>query len=83
MAGRRYPTSEVRGGGLEDLPHVQGQGKRLGGETPLPRRGGCAGCRRAERSYSMFNVRRDGNEEIPLAQSKEQWLHFAGTAKKR
>ena len=24
VAGRRYPTPEVRGGGREDQPHVQG-----------------------------------------------------------
>ena len=35
-------------------------------------------CRRAERSYSTFKVRR-GN----LVQGKEQWLHFAGAAVKR
>ena len=27
-------------------------------------------CRRAERSYSMFKVRRGGREEIPLVQGK-------------
>ena len=41
------------------------------------------GCRRAERSYSMFKVRRGGGEEIPLVQGKEQWLRFAGTPVKR
>ena len=41
------------------------------------------GRRRAERSYSMFKVRRGGREEIPLIQGKEQWLHFAGAAVKR
>ena len=41
------------------------------------------GCRRAERSYSMFKVRRGGHEEIPLVQGKEQRLHFAGAAMKR
>ena len=41
------------------------------------------GHRRAERSYSTFKVRRGGNEEMPLIQSKEQWLHFAGAAMKR
>ena len=40
-------------------------------------------CRRAERSYSMFKVRRGGGEEIPLIQRKEQWLRFAGEAVKR
>ena len=39
--------------------------------------------RRAERSYSMFKVRRGGCEEIPLVQGKEQWLHFAGVAVNR
>ena len=39
--------------------------------------------RRAERSYSKFNVSRGSGEEIPLIQSKEQWLYFAGAAVKR
>ena len=41
------------------------------------------GCRRAERSYSTFKVRRGGPDEIPLVQGKKQWLHFAGAAVKR
>ena len=40
-------------------------------------------CRRAERSYSTFKVRRDNHEEIPLLQGKEQWLRFAGAAMTR
>ena len=36
------------------------------------------GCRRAERSYSMFKVRRGR-----LFQGKEQQLRFAGAAVKR
>ena len=36
------------------------------------------GRRRAERSYSTFQVRRG-----ELIQGKEQWLHFAGAAVKR
>ena len=40
-------------------------------------------CRRAERSYSMLEVRRGGCEEIALVQGKEQRLHFAGAAMKR
>ena len=39
--------------------------------------------RRAERSYSMFKVRRGGLEEIPLIQGKEQQLSFAGAAMKK
>ena len=41
------------------------------------------GCRRANRSYSTFKVKRGGGEEIPLVQGKEQWLCFAGAAMKR
>ena len=74
----------------------RGQGRRLGGATPRPRSGVEAersnpmsnerwlcGRRRAKRSYSMFNVRRGGGEEIPLVQGKEQQLCFAGAAVKR
>ena len=39
--------------------------------------------RRAERSYSMFKVRRGGCEDIPLIQSEEERLHFAGAAVRR
>ena len=39
--------------------------------------------RRAERSYSVIKVRRDGCEEIPIVQGKEQRLRFAGAAMKR
>ena len=38
------------------------------------------GCRKAERSYSMFKVRRGRSEEELLVQGKEQRLHFAGAA---
>ena len=41
------------------------------------------GCRRAERSYSTFKVRRGGPEKIPLIQGREQQLCFAGAAMKR
>ena len=43
-AGRSYPTSEVRGSGQEELPHLRSQGRRPGGATPRPRSGGCAGA---------------------------------------
>ena len=41
------------------------------------------GRRRAKRSYSTFKVKGRSCEEIPLVQSKEQWLCFAGAAVKR
>ena len=41
------------------------------------------GQRRAERSYSTFEVRRGGHEETLLIQGKEQRLCFARAAEKR
>ena len=82
---------EVRGGGREELSHIQGQGWRPRGATPRPRSGAVAETsyptyevwqlhrrKRAESSYSTFKVRR-GN----LIQDKEQRLRFAGAAVKR
>ena len=85
LVRRSYPTSEVRGGGQEELPHVRVRGQRQRGTTPCLKSGqqprGTTPrprCRRAERSYSTFKVRR-GN----LIQGKEQQLRFAGAAVKR
>ena len=39
--------------------------------------------RRVERSYSTSKIRRGGCEEIPLIQSKEQPLSFAGAPVRR
>ena len=69
--------------------------RQLRGPTPCPRSRAVAErsnrrskeqrlcSRRAERSYSTFNVRRGGPEEIPLLQGREQQLRFAGGAVKR
>ena len=38
-------------------------------------------CRRAERSYSMFKVRRGGHEEIPLIQGKRNPSEMVGVAR--
>ena len=54
---------EVRGGGRE--------------EHPTSKERWLHGCRRAERSYSMFKVRMGSCEEIPLIQGKEKQLRFA------
>ena len=69
-AERSYPASEVRGGGREDQPHVQGAVAARGAGGP-------------RRSYPTLKVRKKGGEEIPLVQGKEQRLHFAGAAVKR
>ena len=96
MAKRSYPTSDVRGCGLEELPHTRGQGRRPRGATQCLRSGAEAERsypmskeqqlrrrRRANRSYSTFKVRRGGREEIPLVQGKEQRLSFAAAAVNR
>nr|CAI9689613.1 unnamed protein product [Rangifer tarandus platyrhynchus] len=95
-AERSYPTSEVRGGDQEELPHAPGQGQGLRGAIPRLKSGASAErsnptskerrlCwrSRAERIYSLFKVRRGGREEIPLIQGKEQRLRFPGAAMKR
>ena len=38
------PTPEARGGGWEEQPHTQLQGRRPGGPTPHPSSPGCAGA---------------------------------------
>ena len=50
MAERRYPVSEVSGGGQEEIPSVRGQRRRRE-ELPRPRSG--------------MVVRGGGREEIP------------------
>ena len=68
-AERSYPTSEVRSGGREELPHAPKPEARGGGWEELPHaptpeaRGG------EERSYTMSEVRGGGQEEIPHAPS--------------
>ena len=84
-AERSYPTSEVRGGGQEELPHAPGQGRWPRGATTRRKSGEATERsnlrskeqrlhrrRRAERSYSTIKVRRGGHEEIPLVQGKQQ-----------
>ena len=71
-AERRYPASEVRGIGREELPHAPMPEARGGrrGSNPTSKEQQLHGQRRAERSYSMFKVRRGSCEEKPLVQSK-------------
>ena len=66
---RSYPASEVRGGGQEEPPHVQGVV--------------AAQAQEGLEELSHFESKEGGGEEIPLIQSKEQRLHFAGAAVKR
>ena len=79
---RSYPTSEVRGGSREELPHVRGQGQRPGEATTCPKSGAAA-----ERSYPVSEVRGSGREELPHVQEavaaraqegREELLHIQG-----
>ena len=67
----------------EEPGRLQSTGSQRLGHDLTSKERRLRGCRRAERSYSTFKVRRGDHEEIPLIQGKEQWLHFAGTAVKR
>ena len=60
---------KARGSSWEDQPHIQGVVAALAQE--------------GLRSYPTLKVRKGGGEEIPLVQSKQQWLRFAGAAVKR
>ena len=69
MAERSYPTSKARGGGREEQPHAQGTV--------------AVQAQEGLEELSHVKVRRDGGNEIPLVQGKEQRLRFAGAAVKR
>ena len=64
------------------MPLSQRPGAAGGRTNPTSKERWMRRCRRAERRYSTFKVRRGSCEEIPLVQGKEQWLHFAGAAVK-
>ena len=53
--------------GLEELPHVPGQGRWLRGATPHPRSSSCTG---PGGPVLHLTVRRGSREEIPLLQGK-------------
>ena len=74
-AERSYPTPKVRGGDRECKPATV-QERPRGATTSEEQR--LQGCRRVERSYSMFKIRKGD-----LVQGKEQQLCFAGAAMKR
>ena len=57
----------ARGGDQEELPHVQGAA--------------AAWAQEAERSYSMFKVRRAGREKISLVQGKRNPSKTVGVAR--
>ena len=66
---------KARGGGREELPHVQGQGQQ-------PRVPGCDGAGMAEKSYPASEARGGGREEQPHARgqggSREDQPHVQG-----
>ena len=74
---------KARGSSREELPPRQRSGAAAERSNPTSKEWWLRGCRRAERTYSTFKVRRGGHEEIPLIQGKELQLRFAGAAMKR
>ena len=57
MAERRYPTSEVRGGGGEEIPHAP---------TPEARDGG-----REDQPYAVAAWAQEGLEELSHVEGQE------------
>ena len=81
MAERSYPTSEVRGGGREEIPHVRGRGsgrecqaataqEQLRGATLRPRSGAEAGRTPCPRG--------GGQEELPHVRGQGWQLRVPG-----
>ena len=67
VAKKRYHTSEVRvGTGRSNATSKERRQRR---------------CRRAERRYSKFKVRRGGREQIPLLQGKRNPSKMAGVVR--
>ena len=72
-AMKRYPMSKAklmsprpRSGVAAERSYPTRSGAVAKRSNPTTREQWLCGCRRAERSYSMFRVRRGGCEEIPL-----------------
>ena len=87
MAERSYPTSEVRGGGREELSYIWGHGRWPRGATPHPRSGVASG-----KSNPVSKVRGGGQEEQPHIQGavgavaqegQEELLHIQGQEGRR
>ena len=75
-----YPTSEVRGCGLEELSTAE---VRTAAERSyhMSKEQRLRGRRRAERSYSTSKVRRGGREEIPPVQGKRNPSKMVGVGR--
>ena len=92
---KSYPTSEVRGDGLKEIPCARGQGQRPGGATLRQGQGSdreeqphvqgvvAAWAQEGLEEPSHTEWQEGLWEEIPLIQGKEQQLCFAGAAMKR
>ena len=78
MAGRSYPTSEVRGCSREKLTRVKGQGhsreelNRVRGQGLWRTVQGCNSTRAAKSSYPTPKV--GAAAEMSNPRSKERWL---------
>ena len=88
VAKRSYTTSEVRGGGQEELPHIRGQGQQLRGANPTSKEQWLRGHRRAKGRYFRFKVRRgdllqvrSSHKEIPYVQGKRNPSKMVGVAR--
>ena len=72
VAKMSYPTSKVRAGSWEELPHIRDQGQWPRWATPRPRSGPAA-----ERSYPTSEIRGSGQDELPHVQGQGRQLRGA------
>ena len=83
-AKRSYPTSKVRGGGQEELPHVWGQGRQQKGVIPHPRSGAAAEVRGGSQEFQAATAQEQSRGATPAwgqgqrpggaTPFKERWL---------
>ena len=79
-AKRSYHTSRVKGGGRRSYPPPE-VGAVAERSYPTSKEQWLCRGRRADRSYSMFKVRRGGPEEIPHVQDKRNPSKTVGAAR--
>ena len=71
-AERRYPVSEVRGGGREEIPHALKPQARGGGREKLPHARG-QGQWPGGPTHAMAARAQEGLEELSHVEGQEGW----------
>ena len=71
--GEDLPKSEVRGGGLQELPYVRGQGRLPGAATHAPTPEAMGGCREEQPHFqgAVAAWAQEGLEELSHVEGQE------------